>query len=95
MAKEFAKKFYASKAWQKCRAAYIASVFGLCERCGRPGYIVHHKVTLTPNNINDPDITLNFERLEYLCHDCHNREHGGAVTTEGLRFDSDGNLVEA
>lgn len=95
MAKPFAIQFYKSKAWQKCRAAYIQSVFGLCERCGRPGVIVHHKEKLTPANINDPTVTLNWERLEYLCPECHNREHSASVTAEGLRFDANGDLVEA
>lgn len=93
MAKEFAKAFYKSKAWQKCRAAYIQSVFGLCERCQRPGWIVHHKELLTPANINDPTVTLNWKKLEYLCMDCHNREHGRSATAEGLIFDNFGNLV--
>ena len=66
MAKDWAKAFYKSKAWLECRAAYILSVFGLCEKCRRPGWIVHHKETLTPANINDPNVTLNWEKLEYL-----------------------------
>ena len=79
--KEFAKAFYKSSEWQKCRASYIKSVNGLCERCLQrglivPGYIVHHKCYLTPENILDPSVTLNFDNLEFLCHDCHNREHG-------------------
>jgi hypothetical protein len=79
MAKEFAKPFYNSKEWKECRKAYIISVFGVCERCGRAGYIVHHKEKLTPENINNPDVTLNFKKLEYVCLQCHNedeeREH--------------------
>ena len=94
MAKDWAKAFYKSAAWQKCRAAYIQSVFGLCERCQRPGWIVHHKEKLTPANINNPDVTLSWENLEYLCQDCHNREHGNASTAEGLMFDENGDLVE-
>ena len=94
VAQEWAKAFYKSGAWLKCRAAYILSIFGLCERCQRPGDIVHHKIKLTPRNINDPAVTLNWENLELLCQDCHNREHGGASTAEGLVFDGEGNLVE-
>ena len=94
MAKEFAKAFYKSKAWLECRAAYIQSVFGLCEKCQRPGWIVHHKETLTPANINDPNVTLNWDRLEYLCIDCHNGEHGGGSTVDGLMFDERGDLVQ-
>lgn len=96
MAKEWAKKFYNSKAWIKCRESYISKVFGLCERCGKPGLILHHKIELTPFNINDPEITLNHNNLEYLCLDCHNKEHFKIyeATREGLMFNSSGELVE-
>lgn len=96
MAKEFAKSFYRSTAWKKCRDGFIKSVFGLCQRCSRTGYIVHHKIVLTSNNINDPDITLNWDHLEYLCQDCHNKEHHGKDSKpirEGLMFDENGGLV--
>lgn len=99
MAKEFAKKFYNSKAWKKCREAYKQSVNGLCERClqaGKyvPGDEVHHKIYLTPENINDPNITLSFESLELLCSSCHNKEHHSTdVTAEGLTFNEHGELV--
>lgn len=92
--KPWAKRFYKSKAWVKCREAYIAQRYGLCERCGAPGKIVHHKIYLTPDNINDPNISLNHENLELLCQDCHNREHHETIpAAEGLRFDEHGNLV--
>lgn len=93
--KAWAKKFYNGKAWKVCRLSYIASVHGLCERCGKPGKIVHHKKYLTPQNINDPSISLNHENLEYHCHDCHNVEHfsSGAAIEPGFTFDSDGNLI--
>lgn len=94
MAREFALAFYKSKAWQQCRDAYFVSKYGLCERCGRPGLIVHHKIKLTPCNINNPEITLNWDNLQLLCLDCHNREHGGASTAESLAFDENGNLIQ-
>mgnify|MGYP000647991802 CR=1 FL=1 len=80
MAKEFAKKFYNSKQWKKCRGAYIthrkAIDGGMCETCHEvPGYIVHHKIELTPDNINNPDISLSFDNLKYDCHICHNKEN--------------------
>lgn len=79
---DFAKEFYSSKAWAKCRAAYRKSVGGLCEAClsrGQytPGEIVHHKIHITPENINDPNIVLNWRNLELLCRGCHAVEHGG------------------
>lgn len=76
------KAFYKSKAWQKCREEYISKVGGLCERCLRkgivkPGYIVHHKEYISLDNIDDASVLLNHENLEYLCFDCHQREHFG------------------
>ena len=107
MAKEWAIKFYKSSVWKKCRESYISTVFGLCEECTREctregkevsGYIVHHKISLTPSNINDVDITLSHDNLEYLCLECHNKEHGicasGDVLREGLMFNIYGELVE-
>lgn len=94
--KDWAKQFYKSKAWRKCRDAYFILRHGLCERCpALAGKIVHHKVYLTPENINDPAVSLNHDLLELLCQDCHNREHHGQgdAVADGLTFDADGNLV--
>ena len=87
MAKEFAKVFYNSKTWKKCRASYIAyrqSIDGgLCEECREDvGYIVHHKILLTQKNINNPDITLNHDNLKYVCKPCHDREEAHAFVKE-------------
>lgn len=100
MAREWARAFYKSKVWQDCRAGYIASVQGLCERCLKhsrltPGHIVHHIKALTPSNITDPEIALSWSNLEYVCLDCHNSEHHGVeVTADGLEFDDNGDLVK-
>lgn len=94
MAQEFAKAFYNSKEWKQCRAGYIASVFYLCEDCGKPGYIVHHKKPLTPENINDQRITLSWRNLKYVCKDCHEAEHHSSGSMrDGLVFDEEGNLI--
>lgn len=81
MAQEFAKPFYNSRKWRKCREAYIehrrAIDGGLCETCqSELGYIVHHKIVLTPDNINDDTVTLAFEHLEYDCKNCHDTFDG-------------------
>ena len=78
--RDFAAKLYKSKAWQRCRDGYANSKGGLCERClargiYTPGEIVHHKVMLTPDNITDESITLNWNNLQLLCRDCHAVAH--------------------
>lgn len=97
--KEWARAFYKSGEWKRCREDYAASVGGLCERClqrgvYKPGEIVHHKVHLTPDNIHDPGVTLNWDNLELVCRDCHAELHeervrryriaaNGSVTARG------------
>lgn len=106
MAREFAKAFYSSKAWQRAREDYIKSeaVNGLCERCRargiiKPGYIVHHKIKLEPWNIDDQSVTLNPDNFEYLCLDCHNADEQGEHSGKGPRkprrckFDSAGRVL--
>ena len=85
MAKEYAKQFYSSKAWQSCRNEYAKRKQYLCENClrkgiYRPGEIVHHKIHIDPVNIENPEIALNFDNLELLCRNCHSKvheQHGG------------------
>lgn len=79
--KDYARTFYTSGAWVNCREAYRKSVGGLCESCRdagriRAGAIVHHLTPITPENINDPNITLNWKNLRFLCRDCHAAVHG-------------------
>jgi len=68
----------------------------ICERCGDIAEICHHKVYLTPENIDDPDISLNWELLEAVCQTCHNLEHHSqGIIREGLSFDSEGNIIQS
>lgn len=105
MAKDFAKRFYASTAWHNIRDAYISSVGGLCEDCfavGKvtPGKIVHHVVRLTPSNIDDASVTLSFGNLRLLCQDCHAAEHKPDEkrkhysTSRRYVFDANGDIRE-
>ena len=73
--REFARAFYKGKAWQSCSKGYMQRRNYVCERCGGVAVICHHKKYLTPENINDPNIALNWSNLEALCQDCHNKEH--------------------
>ena len=86
--------FYHTKAWRRLSRAFLLSRNYICERCGRPAEIAHHREHITPGNIANPEITLNAARLEALCIDCHNAEHfsaGGAIV-RGLEFDQYGNI---
>ena len=103
MAKEFAKRFYKSKSWRECRKAYVTNVCGLCERCLEGNKVVageelHHIKHLTPENINDPYISLNWDNLKFLCKTCHNEVHtrfeSSEVIREGLTFDNNGNIIQ-
>ena len=63
--REFAKTFYESPAWRRTRAYILKRDAGLCVHCGEPGVIVHHKIELTPRNIDDPAIALGEDCLLY------------------------------
>lgn len=105
MAKKWTNGFYVSKAWRKTRDAYFKSQRGQCERCMaeyiagdrrlediQPGFIVHHKKELTPENINDPRVSLSFDNLELLCEDHHNKQH--KAKPKRYHFDKNGNIIE-
>lgn len=51
----------------------MQSKFWLCERFGDVVDICH---------ANNPEITLNWNNLEALCLECHNREHGYFAKSE-------------
>ena len=93
----FARKFYMSPEWLRCREAYAKSKGWLCERCAAKGLIipgteVHHKTRLTRDNLSDPSIALSFDNLELLCKDCHLKEHDKRTA----RTDKDGHTdIEA
>lgn len=87
---------YHTVAWRRLRRYYYTRVHGICERCGKPGDIVHHKIPIDESNVNDPSITLSVSNLELLCHSCHNREHKLSVDSvrEDVVFDESGNLIQ-
>lgn len=78
--KEFAEKFYKGTEWKKVREFVWSRDRGLCQRCLEQGIIragdtVHHKVPLTPDNIDDQNISINPDNLVTLCRDCHAAIH--------------------
>lgn len=107
MAQDFARRFYHSKAWESTQRAYMMApveVPGhgtcppyMCERCfakGRlvPAVIVHHKIWLTPSNIDDPDVTLNPDNLMRVCRQCHADIHYPGVG-QRVRFGPNGEVL--
>lgn len=94
MAQDYAKAFYNSKAWKRCRDGFMKSKYFICERCGGAASICHHKKHITPENINNPEITLNWDNLEAICHVCHQGElRNGSATAPGISFDANGRVV--
>lgn len=95
--KRVGDKIYQSRAWRdRLRPAYYESKYGLCEQCGAPGDIVDHIEPITADNVDDPDVTYNWDNLMLLCQSCHNtktfRKH--KPVREGLGFDEFGNLIQ-
>ena len=84
--------FYNTPAWRRTREAYRQSVGGLCEDCKDKGIIragdcVHHVIPLSPTNLSNENITLNWANLRLLCDECHARVHQerGDETSVGRR----------
>lgn len=72
--------FYVSKAWTTLCALLKVQRGKKCERCGKHiidlSYLLgHHKDELTMENVNDPNVSLNPDKIEIICLDCHNKEH--------------------
>jgi len=93
--REELKKFYNSKQWQRARLLKIQTAYGICERCGKAGWEVHHKKPLTVLNMYDPDISINQDNLELLCTSCHSKinEWGKKAIREDVKFDNEGNII--
>lgn len=70
---------------------------GMCEECHKNlGYIVHHKIKLTQQNINNADISLNHEHLEYVCKECHDNFEGHGLNKSAkplCTFDENGQPI--
>lgn len=74
------QSFYASQEWVNFRLNLIIERGNRCERCkntiGKSKDIIgHHVIELTPENVQDKMISLNPNRVELVCFDCHNKIH--------------------
>lgn len=98
MAREFARQFYSSAAWQSCRNEYMKTAHYLCEDClkrgiYRPAKEVHHVEELTPMNIHRPEISLSFDNLVALCKECHKARHCSAEKNKRYTFGENGEII--
>lgn len=82
--------FYASDAWRAFRLAVIGERGPRCEYCKErvakaQELTLHHKIELTPENVNDAMIALNPENVMVVHHGCHNRIHKRNAVRKGHR----------
>ena len=102
MAQAYADRFYNSTRWRKLSKMVAQKHFFICDICGKAckRYIVHHKIKLTADNINNPDISLNENNLQLLCIECHTKLHEaqGDIHQHNagrtIMFDVDGNIAK-
>lgn len=74
------KSFYASEEWITLRLLLINERGNRCAHCNKniprsKDLIGHHITELTPENVHDRSISLNPDKIEIICFDCHNKEH--------------------
>lgn len=94
MARDFAIRFYRSKAWRQARALALRRDMFTCRDCGGRATEVHHVRELNPENIDDPAIALGLDNLMSLCGPCHSaRTAGGCDVGEGYAFDAEGQVI--
>ncbi len=92
MAQIWAKQFYNSKAWRQLRERLIVENNFLCADCGESylkdstQLVGHHIKPLTPENINDANISLNPANIKIICRKCHDKAH------ERFSFDTGQNV---
>ena len=73
-------QFYCSKRWRDLTYSLKIKANGKCNRCNETlldfsKLIGHHRIELNEDNVYDPKVSLNPDRIEIICHDCHNKEH--------------------
>lgn len=71
---------------------------GVCEECHEnTGYIVHHTIILSPENICDPEVALSHSHMKYVCKACHDQYEGHGVGHRKVRplcvFDAHGQPI--
>lgn len=108
MARDFSRHIYHSARWQGIQSLAMQRTEttvgmvppNMCERCYqhgliKPAKVVHHITWITPENVDDPSVTLNLDNLMRLCQDCHAAVHSKNPDEAPRRylFDEQGNIV--
>lgn len=73
-------RFYHSAQWKAFRRRIIEVRHGKCERCGKKGNLLHHRIPLNDHNVRDPKISLNPDNIELVCRACHEVIHSDMAT---------------
>lgn len=73
-------QFYCSKHWRDLSHRLKIERGGKCERTGEvfadmSQLIAHHKIEITEDNVNAPQIALNPDNIEIISFKEHNKEH--------------------
>ena len=96
MAQAFSKKFYDSKLWKDAREYVLKRDRYQCQDCKvMAAEEVHHIKELTPDNINDPMVSINPSNLISLCYNCHKLRHrkSKSIIKTDYEFDAEGNII--
>lgn len=87
--------FYQSKKWKRVRRLKRQLARGVCEKCGKGGWEVHHKTAITLANLANDNITCGLDNLELLCTSCHNAQRASeGQVRKDITFDRHGNVVQ-
>jgi len=68
---KYRKLLYETAEYQAFLFEVRARACGLCERCGKTGREVHHRIRV----YDDPSLSLSVDNGELLCKRCHNLHH--------------------
>lgn len=81
------KQLYNSKVWKDTRQQVLRRDLFTCRDCHSRASEVHHIKPLTPENIDNWDISLNPNNLISLCKKCHSK------ITDGYTGDIQGDYI--
>lgn len=74
------QSFYNKSEWRKLRKAKLMAQ-PLCELCGAVAQHIHHIISFVneDDELKQMELLLNWENLQSLCQECHNRLHNNEL----------------